>query len=95
MMSQNLSRECFNAANSRMKGLYFSSASDVRLDENVMGWIVVFSVPFGKIVVNFCVSILANPYLHPSVVTMNGVPSYLGPFKIGSQVSATFSLRNA
>ena len=95
MTSPNLSRQCFNAANSRMNGMYFSSAGDVRLDENPMGWTTVFSVPLGRTVVNFYVTMPANPYLQPSVVTTNGVPSYFGPLSTGSLVRATFSLRNA
>src|SRR5882762_8237272 len=78
-----------------MKGLYLSSVGDVRLDEKPIGWTVVFVVPLASTVVNFCESIPAKPNLHPSVVTMNGVPSYFGPFKTGSLVSATFSRRNA
>ena len=80
-----------------MNGLYFSSVVDVHLDKKPMGWDVVFSVPFGRTVVNLCVSIPTKPYLHPSVVqvTMKGVPSYLGPFSTGSLISATFSRRNA
>ena len=95
MMSPNLSRLCFSAANSRMNGIYFSSVGDVRLDENAMGWMVVFSAPLGSTVVNFCVSMPANPYLQLSVVTMKGVPSYLGPLSTGSLVRAIFSLKNA
>ena len=37
MMLPNMSNVCFSAVNSRMKCLYFSSASDVRFDENAMG----------------------------------------------------------
>src|SRR5882762_5848820 len=95
IMSLNLSRLCFNAANSKMNGLYFSSVSEVRLEAKLMGWIDVLSVPLGRIVVNFWVSIPANPYLQPSVVTIKGVPSYLGPFRTGSLVRAIFSLRKA
>ena len=34
---------------------------DVHLEEKPMGWVVVFSVPFGRTVVNLWVSIPANP----------------------------------
>ena len=95
IISENLSKLCFRAPNSSMNGLYFSSVVEVCLDANPIGWAVVLSVPFGRIVVNFWVSIPANPYLQPSVVTMNGVPSYFGPFSTGSLVNATFSLRKA
>ena len=94
-MLLNLSRECLRAANSRMKGLYFSYVVDVCFDENPLGWIAIFSVPMGRTMINFCVSIPANPYLHPSVVTMNGVASYFGLLSTGSLINATFSLRNA
>jgi hypothetical protein len=46
-------------------------------------------------VVCHCESMPAKPYLHPSVVTTNGVPSNFGPFKTGSLVRAIFSPRKA
>ena len=68
-MSQNLSRLYLSAANSRMNGLYFSSAVDVRFETNPTGCNLDVSFPLGSTVVCFCVNMPAKPYLHPSVVT--------------------------
>ena len=57
IMSLNLSKQCFSAANSRMNGMYFSSVDDVHFEENPMGWMVTFSGPLGRIVIDFCVSL--------------------------------------
>src|ERR1700678_1513030 len=95
MISLNLSKQCLSAANSRMKGLYFSSVGDICLDEKPMGGTVVLVVPLGRSEVKVWERIPAKQYLHPSVLMMNGVSSFFGPFSTGSLVSATFSRRNA
>ena len=95
MVSENLSRANFSAANSRRNGLYFSSDLEVRLDANAIGWSLVTTFPLGRTVSNRCASTAPNASLHPSVVTIKGVPSHLGPLSTGSAVMAAFRARNA
>ncbi|KAI0324251.1 hypothetical protein GY45DRAFT_1233977, partial [Cubamyces sp. BRFM 1775] len=60
-MSLNLSKPNFSAANSRMKGLYFSSLVDVLFDANATGCIFVTVFPLGSTVALRCASTAPNP----------------------------------
>src|ERR1700679_1037075 len=95
MMFENLSSANFNAANSRRKGLYFSSDFEVLLDANAIGCSRFTVFPLGSTVSNLSVRTAPKAFLQPSVVTMNGVPSHLGPFSTGSDVMAAFRAMNA
>ena len=89
-MSENLSKANFSAANSGRKGLYFSSDAEVLFDANAMGCRRLTSFPPGSVVVISCASTPANASLHPSVVSMNRVPSYHGAESIGSDTRRAF-----
>src|ERR1700678_1890110 len=86
-MSENLSNENFNAANSRRKGLYFSSDTDVLFEAKAMGCRHVTSFPPGSVDLICCDRAPAKASLLPSVVRMNGVPSYTGAERTGSEMS--------
>ncbi|EDR00316.1 uncharacterized protein LACBIDRAFT_314462 [Laccaria bicolor S238N-H82] len=62
-MSENLSNEYLSTANSRRKGLYFSSDGDVRLDAKPIGCRRVTSLPPGRVVLIFCDKTPANASL--------------------------------
>ena len=85
----------FSAANSKMYGLYCSSAGDICLDANPIGWIAVTISPLSNVVIYCCDSTAPKPSLHPSVVSMNGVLSNLGAHSTGSEVGTLLSLMNA
>ena len=86
-MSENLSKEYFSAVNSSRKGLYFSSAVDVLFEVKAMGCRCVTSFPPGSVDLILCARTPANASLLPSVVRMNGVPSYTGAESTGSEMS--------
>ena len=95
MVSENLSKLNLSAANSSKYGLYRVSESDVRLDVKAMGWDCIWVVPWESTHSNRCVKTPANPSLHPSVVTVNDEPLYLGPLSTGELVSAILRVTNA
>ena len=70
MISENLSNKYLSAANSRRKGLYFSSDGDVHLDVKPIGCRQVTFFPPGKVVLIFCDKTPAKASLHASVVRM-------------------------
>ena len=87
MISANLSRENFSAANSSRYGLYFSSEADVRLEAYPNRCKRVTFLPPGKVDVMRWVKMPANASLDPSVVIVKGVPSNNGDFRTGSETS--------
>ena len=93
-MSVNLSKQNFSAVNSNRNDLYFSLVHDIHFDANPMGCSHVTTFPFGSLVLNHWETDPLNPWPEPSDVTTNDVPSNFGPFKMGSLVSSTLSLRN-
>src|SRR5882762_3247443 len=95
MVSSNLSSVNFRAANSNMNGLYFSSEVDVHFDAKAMGCSLVTTLPFGSVSVNLWASTAPNPSLHPSDVTINGVPSKRGALRTGWDVNICLRPKNA
>ena len=92
IISANLSKVNFSAANSRRNGLYFSSIFEVLFDANAMGCSFSTTFPLGNVTLHFCDNTAAKPDLHLSEVTMNGVPSKRGFCSTGSCVITAFSL---
>ena len=91
-ISEDLSKEYFNAVNSSKKSLYFSSETEVCFDAKVMGWRCVTSFPLGSVVLIFCARTPAKASLLPSVLNMKGVPLYAGVDRTGLDMSQ--ALRN-
>jgi hypothetical protein len=60
-MSENLSKQNFNAANSNKKDLYFSSVREVRFDANPIGCSHVTTFPLGSLVANLWETDPPNP----------------------------------
>ncbi|KII91257.1 hypothetical protein PLICRDRAFT_105798, partial [Plicaturopsis crispa FD-325 SS-3] len=71
----------------------FSSEWEVRLDAKAIGWRRLTDFPFGSTVVKYCDKEPARPFLQPSVVTMNGVPSNCGERRNGADVMAALMAR--
>ena len=60
---------------------------------NMMGCRRLTTFPPGSIIVISCANTPAKASLHPSVVSMNGVPSYHGADNIGSATRRASSAR--
>ena len=90
-ISENLANKNFNTANLSKKGLYFSWETDVLLEAKAMGCKHVTCFPPGRVDFILCARTPAKASLHPSVVRTNGVPSYTGAERTGSEIS--FALR--
>lgn len=86
-ISENLSNENFSAANSSRKGLYFFLDTNILLEVRVIGCRCVTSFPPGRVDLILCARMPVKASLHPSVVKMNGVPSYTGAGRTGSKMS--------
>jgi len=56
---------------------------DVRFNANAIGRVFVIILPAGVRMLVHCVRTAPRPSWHPSVVTMNGVPSYLCACRTG------------
>ena len=95
VISENLSKLYFRAVNLRRYGWYLVSASDVHLDANLIGCVFVWVFPQLSVQSKHCDKMPANPSLQPSVVMMNGDPSYFGPLTTRALVSAVFNTMNA
>ena len=87
MISENLSKANFSAANSSRKGLYFSSDGDIYLDAKAIGCRQVTSFPPGSVSLILCDNMPAKASLLLSVVKMNGILSYLGAERTSSAMS--------
>src|SRR5271168_1187714 len=92
VVSENLSSMNFSAANSKRKGLYFSSVFDVLLDAEPIGWHFRTTLPLGSVYSNLWDNTAPNASWDPSVVTMKGVPSHLGPHSTGFVVISALRL---
>src|SRR6266481_839108 len=91
----NSSKANFSAANSMRKGSYCSSLTDVRFEQKAIGCHTFVRFPVGSSVLNSCDRTPPNPFLLPSVTTLNILPSYCGVFRTGAEVTATFNVRKA
>src|SRR6266481_8560655 len=91
----NSSKANFSAANSRRKGSYHSSLTDVRFEQKAIGCHTFVRFPVRSSVSNSCDRTPPNPFLLPSATTLNILPSYCGVFRTGAEVTATFNIRMA
>src|SRR6266481_3490244 len=89
----NSSKANFSAANSRRKGSYRSLLMDVCFEQKAIGCHTFVHFPVGSSVLNSCDRTPPNPFLLPSVTTLNILPSYCGVFRTGAEVTATFNVR--
>jgi len=94
MISENLSRPYFSAANSNKKGLYLCSAADVRFDANAIRRSLSVCFPDRFSVWTLCDRTAAKPSWQLSEVT-TGEPSYRGACRIGLDTKAVFRSRKA
>src|SRR6266481_3590287 len=74
----NSSKANFSAVNSRRKGSYCSSLMDVHFEQKAIGCHTFVRFPVGSSVSNSCDRTPPNPFLLPSVTTLNILLSYCG-----------------
>src|SRR6266481_2302522 len=91
----NSSKANFNVAKSRRKGPYRSSITDIHFEQKAIGCHTFVHFPVGSSVSNTCDRTPPNPFLLPSVTTLNILLSYCGVFRTGAEVTATFNVRKA
>ena len=94
MISENLSKECFSAANLSRNSLYFSSIVDVCFEVKAIGCSLNTTLPPRRLVMIFCDRTPANASMQPSVVNMKGVLSYRGAESTGLDTSWAFRAMN-